>query len=984
MNDNIDIRDSITEQVREIPVFLETEPPEDAPSPGQYEPISQNDIDQFVNCTLKALSGTVTPKLRDWRAVPLSGGAWLVRRSGKINDFLLVRQKQSTDALSPALQWRTPETFEITDMRFSFEKDKTMPPKVTDSLVAKYVPTAEEDPVDSCVNFLIRLRLLPLSLEESEQLDLRFLYKLMDLGMINKINYPTPAFSYKPILKNKYHELRAEMERESPQTAIDDKKDVGEKELANAVRSLLSSDTIRADITSEQEGRLQDPNGGLWELWDRLHSSKREAVRSIPAREPVYARNPRADVDENRIIGIDFGTKSTVVACQESSGEVELVRVGARNYEQAAKEEDYENPTVIQFIDLARFRRDYEAFAGRPNTRWEDAWVSHAAYDSRANLSGQDGPLYSASYFGELKQWASDSRFTVRIRDRKSVENKGTDIELPRYDILKETDIDPIAYYAYYLGLYINNMPRGKIALRYLMSFPVGFTKATRERILNSFSRGLLKSLPQSMVEDRDYIREHFSVQQSKAAEPTAYAACALRSYRIRPADNEQILYSVFDFGGGTSDFDFGIWHRESQKRRGRNTRYMIECCARGGDDTLGGENLLQELSYEVFWDNENELRKEKIQFLRPSWHSTSPRGYEALEAKTLEAQTNMRTLQEAMRQIWEIKRKEPSRNSAEESEPAGEQYEPVREPSLKITEHVLKNIVLFTKDGEQKSMDLNVNEEKLRGMLKKRLTEGVSSFCEMLGEFIRGRMEEQQQTPEAPKITEICVFLAGNSSRSVLFQEIMESQLKLMNSGLIKEYGALGSDAGRDDGPCRIYYPLGTPQAQERIQMIQEEFGDETRRMTVNGKTGVAAGIIYTREGGSIKVIDRVVAYSSEIPFPYFCGEYDEDAHALYPCVKDTSHYNVWTEYMDAAEANVELSYAASQAVIRKSGEDGYFVRFRKREILAIPNELITENNVIVLRPKDPATLEWAVAPSLQEANKGIFLSDPRELKLN
>ncbi|GAA6887641.1 hypothetical protein HpHNI69_02880 [Helicobacter pylori] len=44
-----------------------------------------------------------------------------------------------------------------------------------------------------------------------------------------------------------------------------------------------------------------------------------------------------------------------------------------------------------------------------------------------------------------------------------------------------------------------------------------------------------------------------------------AYAISALKSYGFDKSEklDKPIYYGVFDFGGGTTDFDFGKWEKE-------------------------------------------------------------------------------------------------------------------------------------------------------------------------------------------------------------------------------------------------------------------------------------------------------------------------------------------------------------------------------------------------------------------------------------
>lgn len=79
---------------------------------------------------------------------------------------------------------------------------------------------------------------------------------------------------------------------------------------------------------------------------------------------------------------------------------------------------------------------------------------------------------------------------------------------------------------------------------------------------------------------------------QEGAGEPAAYAVCALQEYKLMPVADEKIIYGVFDFGGGTTDFDFGIWRKASGPKE-RRYRYVIHHFGDGGDAYLGGENLL-------------------------------------------------------------------------------------------------------------------------------------------------------------------------------------------------------------------------------------------------------------------------------------------------------------------------------------------------------------------------------------------------------
>ncbi|MHB9334482.1 hypothetical protein ACWYBU_00565, partial [Fusobacterium polymorphum] len=83
------------------------------------------------------------------------------------------------------------------------------------------------------------------------------------------------------------------------------------------------------------------------------------------------------------------------------------------------------------------------------------------------------------------------------------------------------------------------------------------------------------------------------------ANEPAAFAVCALSKLEIEPkSEEDKVYYGVFDFGGGTTDFDFGIWKYSEEEDL---YDYELEHFGAGGDIHLGGENILKELAYKVF-----------------------------------------------------------------------------------------------------------------------------------------------------------------------------------------------------------------------------------------------------------------------------------------------------------------------------------------------------------------------------------------------
>ena len=163
---------------------------------------------------------------------------------------------------------------------------------------------------------------------------------------------------------------------------------------------ILNCETIRADIKGYDERILTDPNRGHWDLWNKSNENKFH----LKLNEEVMARNPIIDIKEDGVIGIDFGTKSTIVVYQENNVHTLPMRVGVGKYSKKIEDKHYENPTVMEFINIEKFLSDYNGKVGRPNTEWEDLNVSHTAFNSLMAISSE----HYNSFFNELKQWAGD------------------------------------------------------------------------------------------------------------------------------------------------------------------------------------------------------------------------------------------------------------------------------------------------------------------------------------------------------------------------------------------------------------------------------------------------------------------------------------------------------------------------------------------------------------------------------------------------
>lgn len=655
----------------------------------------------------------------------------------------------------------------------------------------------------------------------------------------------------------------------------------------------LNIDKIRSNMTSLPKSVLSDPNKGDWEVYEDALINNWLNTNNYED-SYFFARNPKLDIKRNAVCAIDFGTKSTVVAIRDK--DERLLRIGNGNSYSDLRKEDFENPTFLYFQNFNEFNKDYKKRIGRPFTKWRDVLVSHEAASKFYDEIDDEKSYYAT--FNELKQWAN-----TKNRHQILIDKSGNRVKLNSYLNLTSKDtFDPIELYAYYLGLYINNYNNG-IYLHYTLSFPVNYGVKIQEKLLNSFERGLKKSLPPTILSDSNIIDE-FEIYAG-ASEPAAYAISALETYGLEPNSNEEIAYGVFDFGGGTTDFDFGIERKPKDGRR----RFDLVQFGKGGNPYLGGENLLQLLAYEVYKCNESEMRRHQIQIVLPS-KGRMQSGLESLVLEngraTNEAYTNMRILMEVLRPIWE------------ETEGYLDEFNEGR-----------KTVKLYIEqDGSLigKDIRLNINVEALREILAVNILDGVNGFInQMMATFANRNLNTYP----------IHIFLAGNSCQSKLLQEIFVKELMAKCNDFINRNNKKNKNSNNSI-LYKLYPPLGT---NFDINSLLHIFNTKDEKMLLSnilygenllindsldrvktGKTGVVFGLLRSRRGGKdIRIINENITAENEITFPYYLGvEYDN--HVFRTVIPKSISYDKWEPFEWADEDRFELHYTSDDRALTDS----------------------------------------------------------------
>ncbi len=599
--------------------------------------------------------------------------------------------------------------------------------------------------------------------------------------------------------------------------------------------------------------RFTDIEQGMWEFY--APSELQKNYQKINTDLSIRARNPELDIRDAKV-GIDFGTSSTVVAVR-ANGQDRLLRIGLQEEDfkkHNLSDNDFENPTILEFLDIQQLIKAWSSEAYRPLVDWDTV---HCSHEARTRFRENDSdPIIVGSIFARLKQWALRDAEQARVRLTDSKKNHEYEfnplhelnpIKGQALNINKDyPQLDPIELYAWFLGMNINWREYG-IHLKYYMTFPVAYPIEVKDKILASFRRGLQRSLPESLIYSERF--NEFEVRE-EASEPAAFAASALNALEIEPTD-QGTAYAVFDFGGGTTDFDYGIYRLPNAEEYEEGWDDVIEHFGSSGDKFLGGENLLENLAYQVFkyQKNQETCREKEISFTKPiDAHDFA--GSERLIAKTQAAYTNTTLLMSKLRPLWE--------NGA-----------------VNQNSEVEQKLTLLNRHGQRVDCAIKIPQQMLIEWLQNRIREGLKNF------FIALKASFKNQHDVLPKIVHI--LLAGNSSRSRIVLGLLgcaeNDQDQVLHELFLEDMVEIFSD-GEEIPQFTIHEPLQA---------------DENNPYTPTTKTGVALGLLRVSPGETLLVINHAQQQNNDSPFQYFVGTHRRNIFSA--ALKRGDAYDQWQE---------------------------------------------------------------------------------------
>ena len=357
--------------------------------------------------------------------------------------------------------------------------------------------------------------------------------------------------------------------------------------------------------------------------------------------------------------------------------------------------------------------------------------------------------------------------------------------------------------------------------------------------------------------------------------------------------------------GGGTTDFDYGIWRdaNDSEKKRGYNK--TLEHLGCGGNASLGGENILETLAFRVYKDN-FELMREK------DYHISLPKGCKKFpgseifveDGNSVCSRCNLKSIAEKLRPLWE--------NSDEKE-------------NIESTQKI-KATLLNSSFEPTMNVELKVDVDEIKKIIKEKIEKGVCDFFLSMRIALNGIKSCDDKlilsNDNIPN-EKIHIFLSGNSSRSIVVQDIFKEKIKG------KAY--------------ELHMPIN-----------DIEYDD----VGVSAKTGVALGLLRDLDSANIYVDDKCKDDNYEAPFKYCIG-LDNGEGLFKPVLLPNSRYGEQKELF-SGRRSITLYYTTNVSVL----QEGACVFINAPSVYSLNVELDSpdnSNDILIIRISSPNEIECA-----------------------
>lgn len=537
---------------------------------------------------------------------------------------------------------------------------------------------------------------------------------------------------------------------------------------------------------------------------------------------------------QKNVVSIDFGTSSSCVAVRGEDG-VELLTLSASE-DSNESVNIYENPTCVMLYRweeiYQQWKLDNEDFPILLKGNLDEYKLGQKSmqydfgYSVKNHLKEVDDQQLNSilteikmipKYLSEGKQ---ESVRPLVVKDKKVVNL------VDSYEKQNDESFDVIAFYGYILGKAINRVEKNKIYTRFLITYPVKFSSEVREKVKKSLEYGLKRSIPKPLRSALNEKKKTLFDVKMKYPEPVAYIGSVCGKYLKYTSDNyEPQLFGVFDFGGGTLDYSFGIFAKDEDD----DTSSNIHVLGVDGDPNVGGELLIKKMAYWLYTADVNRsvFVGKQIPFEKPIGEVLPDGCPEELFNSTADAKSNVRKVCETVtRDIFQgittqVKNEEGEENSDKAEDLSYTYMRPNMRPknSVKDEESLKENVEkpdntvgekkpvtkavgntndpetisvlinLHDVNGEEVPIEIAVEIKDITAKLTELLEEKVSDFKSAMDRTFENHQEIIVKCGgKGYDSNKVVIFEAGNSSKNAILREQMEKAFPENTKFLVDE----------------------------------------------------------------------------------------------------------------------------------------------------------------------------------------------------
>ena len=432
---------------------------------------------------------------------------------------------------------------------------------------------------------------------------------------------------------------------------------------------------------------------------------------------------------------IDFGTSSTCVAYSNS----EMITLESMDGKSKNKSRIFENPTNFMINNWNNFsekwlREDFPDivrmdYLGDSKGDFIQGHDLKNGYINKEILNATLDRIKLIPY--------SKLKLEKRLKVKANIDNEKEILLMTGNEEQEnEESFKPIVAYAYLLGRNIMSPKKGtstelkdeEIPIKFRMTVPTKFDSEVKETIKQDIEKGLKLASPKNI---RDLIEVEIGNE-----EPVAFVGAMIQEKELRWGDK----FAIFDFGGGTLDFAFGLYREaDEDEMEEEEIESVLEIYNTDGNERGGAEYLINKLSYYVYRENKDTMLENKIPFIVPLDEEKVHFFNEDLSGKSTNAGLNLKAFNEFITRKIFINDEEISSISME-----------------------LKNI-----DNATKAPTLTVDKSLIKDSIRNHMEMIVDDFIKMM----------ERDIPEP--YDNLKIFRAGNGSRSTILEEVFKNKLE-------------------------------------------------------------------------------------------------------------------------------------------------------------------------------------------------------------